>query len=81
MKPSVSPQVYLGSTRHTRKQGTRERQGRLHFLMMEVCCAQVTDGYIVTETDLRIDEFEASAECAPGWTGRNAIEHRYFTSH
>lgn len=29
----------------------------------------VTDGYIVTETDLRIDEFEASAECAPGWTG------------
>lgn len=30
---------------------------------------RVTDGYDVTETDLRVDEFEVKASCAPGYTG------------
>jgi len=37
----------------------------------EVFCVAptVTDGYDVTETDLRVDEFEVKASCAPGYTG------------
>lgn len=30
---------------------------------------EVTDGYMVTETDLRMDVFKVTAACAPGWTG------------
>jgi len=37
----------------------------------EVFCVapSVTSGYTVTETDLRVDEFEVKASCAPGWSG------------
>lgn len=29
----------------------------------------VTEGYVVKETDLRMDVFKATATCAPGWSG------------
>jgi len=37
----------------------------------EIFCVapSVTSGYQVSETDLRVDEFEVTATCAPGWTG------------
>ena len=35
--------------------------------------SQVTDGYLVTETDLRNDEFKVTATCAPGFTGLDVI--------
>eukprot|EP00913_Durusdinium_trenchii_P001137 g1045.t1 len=57
---------------HWSRQFTRYSEYKLRgCTRVEAFCVapSVTDGYIVTETDLRIDEFEASAECAPGWTG------------
>ena len=34
---------------------------------------QITEGYVVTETDLRIDEFSVQARCAEGFSGTAAV--------
>ena len=37
--------------------------------LMAFLCPEVTDGYLVTEKDLRTDEFKVTATCAAGWSG------------
>ena len=36
---------------------------------MAFLCAEVSEGYVVTETDLRTAAFKVSATCAAGWSG------------
>ena len=56
-------------------------------LLLQACCdclargdcSKVTDGYEVTETDLRVDEFEVKASCAAGYTGDSAAKASLLT--